>query len=116
MSAVAEDWRGMFDSEYLGAWDIPEGKDATVTIVKVAAEVLKNAKGSDKKPCCSLAETDKRLVLNKTNCRAIAALYGNDTAAWVGKRVALYRTTVQVGPEVKECIRVRPSAPKEVSK
>jgi len=32
----------------------------------------------------------KKLVLNKTNARALARAYGRDMAAWKGKRIQLY--------------------------
>lgn len=101
----------MFDSPYLGAWDLPQGEDRIVTITKVVGEELMSNRGKDKKPVAYIEESDRGLVLNKTNARTIAALYTNDTNKWIGQRITLYRTTVQVGPEVKDCIRVRPDRP-----
>lgn len=106
-------WRGMFDSKYIGAWDLPPGKDVVVEIEGVAAEKLKNATGpAETKPVVKLVGIDRGFVLNKTNARAIASLYGNETSKWAGKKIAIYATTTQVGPELKDCIRVRPQEPK----
>lgn len=106
-------WRSMFDAKYIGAWDLQVGKDSVVEIEAVAAEKLKNATGpAETKPVLTLKGIDRGFVLNKTNARTIASLYGNDTAKWIGKKIAIYATTTQVGPELKECIRVRPQEPK----
>jgi hypothetical protein len=39
-------------------------------------------------------------------------MYGNDTAKWVGKPIAIYATQTQFGGDTVECIRVRPTPPK----
>jgi hypothetical protein len=64
-----------------------------------------------KKPLCYFRNVPKPLGLNATNCKTIAALYGNDTDGWVGKRITLYPTTTQMGGETVECVRVRPRVP-----
>jgi len=110
------DYRTMFDREYLGAWDLL-GRDVTVTIERVDAGTLTSQGGkTNKKPIIHFADKQLGFVANKTNCRTIAALYGNDVSKWTGKAITLYPTTTQVGPEVKECIRVRPVAPTAAKK
>ena len=105
------DYRSMFDRKYVGAWDL-EGKDVTVRIVKVVAEVLKNKAGENKKPVVYFEGTDKGFALNKTNAKVIAAMYGNKTEEWTGKLITLYATQVSFGPETIDAIRVRPGIPK----
>ena len=110
-------WKSMMDSEFMFAFDL-QGKDVTVTIEKVKAGELSGSGGKKaKKPLCYFAESKsgKPLALNSTNCKTIAALYGNDTDAWTGKRITLYPTTTSFGSETLECIRVRPKVP-EASK
>jgi hypothetical protein len=54
-----------------------------------------------------------RWVLNKTNTRVIKSLVGSgEPEAWEGQSVSLFKTEVQVGPELKDAIRVRSQAPK----
>jgi len=104
------DYRTMFDSEYLGAWDLP--RDATVTIAGVKAGQLVGEKGrTAKKPIITFAGKQKAFAANKTNCRTIAAMYGTDTRQWVGKRITLYATTTEFGGKQMDCIRVRPQVP-----
>lgn len=107
------DYRTMFDSDWVRAWDLG-GKAVTVTIVKVEAGVLDNvkAKKKDKKPIVFFKGASKPLALNKTNAKTIAQLYGNDTREWIGKAVTIFPTTTQFGNDVVDCIRIKPAVPK----
>jgi len=104
-------YRLLFPSDYVGAWDLPD--DKTVTIEKIRLEELRVIGGkSENKPIAYFKGATKRMVLNKTNCKTIAALYGTDTSAWMGKAVTLFATTCSgKGGDVVECIRVRPCKP-----
>jgi hypothetical protein len=112
------DYRTMFDNDYLGSWDL-DSRDVTVTIARVVAKTIQGDGGkSDRKPVVYFKRADgtespKGLVLNKTNGRTVASLYGPKVEAWAGKRITLYPTTTTVGRETRECIRVRPVVPTE---
>ncbi len=111
-------WKSLMDRDYLFAFDL-QGKDCTVTIAKVTGGEIKGTGGKkSKKPLCYFKESrDQRpLGLNSTNCKAIAAMYGNDTAGWVGKRITIYPTTTNFGGETVDCIRVRPGIPSDKAK
>jgi len=104
------DYRTMFDSEYLGAWDLP--RDVTVTIATVKAGQLVGEKGrTAKKPIITFVGKTKGFAANKTNCRTIAAMYGTNTREWIGKKITLYATTTEFGGKQMDCIRVRPQVP-----
>lgn len=104
-------WKSMVDKEFLGAWDL-NGKDVHVTIDRVEAGEITGEQGKkSKKPICWIRGAKKPLALNVTNCKIIAALYGNDTSDWSGKRITLFATTTSFGGQTVECIRVRPKAP-----
>ncbi|TAK10606.1 MAG: hypothetical protein EPO32_14850 [Anaerolineae bacterium] len=104
-------WKSMLDRDYIFAFDL-QGRDVTVTIDRVTAGTLVGEGGrKSKKPVCYFVGKDKPLALNSTNCKTIAALYGNETDAWKGKRITLYPTVTQFGGEERECIRIRPQAP-----
>lgn len=45
-------------------------------------------------------------VCNKTNVACLKAMFGQETEAWVGKRVTLHAVPVQVGPSKEPGIRV----------
>lgn len=104
-------WKSMMDRDFIYAFDL-NGRDVTVTIAKVTAgSIAGNGGRKSKKPLCYFEGKEKALALNATNCKVIAKLYGNDTDAWVGKKIRLYPTTTEMAGETVECIRVRPEAP-----
>jgi hypothetical protein len=116
------DYRAMFEGKYMGAWNLVDGegnkRDLTLTISGVEAQKIVGEGGKEnKKPLISFAPTGTfqalPMVAGKTVAKTIAGMYGNDTRAWVGKKVTLYATTTSVGGQEKDCIRVRPAIPKE---
>ena len=106
------DFRKMFDSEYLASWDLDD--DITVVIAKVVAGEVGGHQGSDKqkRPIMYFEGAKKGMVCNKTNAKSIASLYGNDTDAWIGKKITLYVGECEAFGEVMSCLRVRPAVPK----
>ena len=62
----------------------------TLTIRYVRMEQVTNDRGEQTKPVVFFQERPKGLVLNKTNARVIAGLYGPETDTWSGKRINLY--------------------------
>lgn len=108
------DYRTMFDSDWVRAWDLG-GKAIVVTIVKVEAGELQNAKArkKDRKPIVWFKGAQKPLALNKTNAKTIAKLYGNDTKDWLNKSITIYPTKTSFGQEQDiDCIRIKPEVPK----
>ena len=108
------DFRSMYDSNYLYAFDL-QGRDVTVTIANVKAAMVKNSeKEAQKKPIVFFRESkDARgLVLCKTNGKTIAAMYGNDTDGWIGKRITLFSATVDAFGKSVDAIRIRPTIPR----
>ena len=101
----------LFASNYLKAVEF-QGRDVTLTITGVRLEELEDTKGEKKrKGIVSFKETQRMLVLNRTNAMCIARMLGNETDAWVGKRVTLYPIPHK-DPQTKEdgfAIRVRGS-------
>ena len=101
-------WKQLVNPDYLGAYSIPEGEDLTVIIESVAPEEITGANG--KKEVCSVARLkgNKPWILNMTNQKSIARLYGPYIEDWQGKPVTLFAGTTKFGGEMVECIRVRP--------
>lgn len=113
------DWRAYFDSSCLRVWHLA-GKDRTFKIVRVtrltSEMVSGNKREVKKQPKLELADKHGEvlplpLLLNKTNAKTIAQLYGNNPGQWVGKAITLFPSTTSVGGEEKDCIRVRPKVP-----
>lgn len=106
-----DDFRGdadlLFASKYIRAADL-QGKDVKLTIARCEknAELIKAGGAKELKPVMHFEETDKMMVLNKTNKNAIAALHGRTVADWVGKKIVLYPAPFR---GEQKCIRVRDS-------
>lgn len=45
-------------------------------------------------------------VINRTNLECVKALLGDDTDAWIGKRITLHQQMVSVGPRKEPGVRV----------
>ena len=104
------DYRSMYDKEYVGAWDLP--KPTTVVISRVEARTLDNGKGKkNKKPAVFFEGREKGLACNATNGKTIAAMYGPNTEAWIGKRITLYAAKTDMAGETVDCVRVKPGIP-----
>lgn len=84
------------------------GKQFELTIKSVSEDELPNHKGlMEKKYVVHFKETEKGLVLNKTNAKTIINLYGRETNDWAGKRVTLYAEKVKAFGEMHNAVRVK---------
>lgn len=101
------DFRLLFPTDYVAAHDLGE-RDVRLKIRAVVIENLQIQGGrKETKPVVIFHGAKKKLVLNKTNARLIAAQHGNDTVKWIGQFVTLYATTTDFGGKTVDCIRVR---------
>jgi len=99
--------RLMFPTDYVTAADL-KGQDKTVTIATVVQDELTMQGGVKEQAwVVSFVEAQKKLVLNKTNAKLIAAHHGDESDDWIGKQITLYPTTCKFGRDTVECIRVR---------
>ena len=107
----------LFPSKYVKAADL-RGKAVTVTIERIAPrEKLMMAGGkSDTKPVVFLRGKDKGWILNKTNARAIAKVYGPELTNWLGKQVVIISAQVEARGEIVDAIRVDASATARLAK
>ena len=102
-------WQLMFKGDNIAATEMGN-KQPTLTIKGAKPCVLENDKGREQtKPLVSFKEIERGWVLCKTNALCLAAMFGQDTTSWVGKRVTLFATDVQVGKTRAPGIRVRGS-------
>lgn len=83
------DYELLFPSNYIKSIDF-QGKDRTVKITAVKAEVLESNKGKKMKPILSLEDSERKWVLNRSNAECLVAMFGRKTEGWIGKRVTLY--------------------------
>lgn len=81
------------DSPWLTNEDLPHDRDVTATIEAVVLRKnLKMQGGRDKPVGLSLkfVGRGRELLLNATNRKVLASLFGPSTGEWYGKTVALY--------------------------
>lgn len=110
-------WKSLMDRDYLGHFDLPDGRDALVTIVKVVPGELKGGKkAKEHKPILHFEGKDKALIANTTNCKTLEAMYGEHIEGWVGKRVRLFVTTTSSPDGTVKCVRIRPTIPTDKGK
>ncbi len=108
----------MFDKSFIGAWSL-DGEDVVVTIESVKAGNAPKKPGEKKaarKAIVKLREFEELWLLNVTNGATIAAMYGAHVEKWVGKRVTLFPTTTSSFGDTVECIRVKPTVPRDEPK
>lgn len=101
-------WKRLINPDYIGAYSINEGEDLTVKIDFVQVEEITGSGG--KKEHCTVAHlvNEKPMILNVTNSKTIAKLYGPYIEDWQGKRITLFASTTRLAGETVECLRIRP--------
>lgn len=105
-------WKRLINPDYLGAYSLEEGQDMNVTIERVSRDIVTGTGG--KKEECTIAylKGQKPFILNNTNSKSIAKLYGPYIEDWAGKPITLFASTTKMGGETVECLRIRPSVTK----
>lgn len=105
----------MFPSKWLAATDFGD-EDVVVTIKALEFETVGQKGDEEDKPVLYFREFKKGLVLNKTNCKTIAKLLGDETDDWEGKKITLFTVEVEYQGQQTLGIRVRSRLPKADAK
>ena len=95
------DFDQLYPGRFLKAGELL-GKKVTLTITSVDVEELEGEGGKKIKATLAFKETEKQMVMCKTNGLSIKAMFGKTLAGWVGKRVTIFPDTWNGEP----CIRV----------
>lgn len=108
MNEAKTHWKRLQNPDYIGAYWLPPGEDVTVVIDYVVREQITGTGG--KKEECTVAHLRdaKPFILNATNSKSIAKLYGNFIEDWAGKPITLFASTTKMAGETVECLRIRP--------
>jgi hypothetical protein len=104
-------WKKLINPDYIGAYALQPDEDLVVTIDYVKREQVTGTGG--KKEECTVAHLvgQKPLILNVTNSKSIAKLYGSYIEDWAGKQITLYASMTKLAGDMVECLRIRPSVP-----
>lgn len=94
-----------YPSNYLKADDL-QGRAITLTIDRVEMESVGQGRNKEEKPVVYFKGKEKGLVLNKTNAKTIANLYGGETDEWEGKAITIRPAEVEYQGEMVLSIRV----------
>lgn len=100
-----------FPSKWLKSGDVEDG-DLTLTIKSVQIEDIGQGESQESKPVIYFEETDKGMVLNKTNADTISRLHTPETDNWIGKKISIFATEVDFAGKQTLALRVRMKAPK----
>ncbi len=98
-------YRSWFPSKYICAEDL-RGEVVPVTIERITQEEMPNGDG-ELRPVLYFRGAKKGMVLNKTNAKRIASIYGEDTDDWIGKEILIYPSETDLRGETVPCIRVK---------
>jgi len=93
-----------FPSRYIKSHDLDD-QEIKVTINTVTMEQV--GMGGDQQPVVYFRGWQKGMVLNKTNGRKIASLFGDDTDKWKGNEIILYAAQTQFQGEQMMGLRVK---------
>lgn len=100
----------VFPSKFLKVDDL-DG-EVPVIIQSLKWERMKDDDGKEEdKPVLYFLRVDKGLVLNKTNGLTIAEQLGDETDAWVGKKIILTKENVTAFGKKQWAIRVKATPP-----
>lgn len=109
MTDTKTHWKLLINPDYIGAYWLQPGEDTTVTIDYVQREQVTGTGG--KKEECTVAHLRdgvKPFILNVTNSKSIAKLYGPFIEDWAGKQITLFASTAKLAGDTVECLRIRP--------
>lgn len=110
-------WKILQNPDYIGAYWLPPGEDVTVVIDYVVREMITGTGG--KKEECTVAHLKggvKPFILNATNSKSIAKLYGPYIEDWAGRPITLFASTAKLAGDTVECLRIRPIVPQRVAR
>lgn len=108
-------WKRLINPDYLGAYSLEAGNDMILTISAVKREMITGTGGKKEEcPVCHWKENQKPMILNVTNMKTIAKMYGPYIENWAGKRVQIYASTTKFGGDTMECLRIRKDPPEDV--
>lgn len=82
-------------------------KPVTLTIETITEETLFNGHGEEVKLVLHFVESKKGLILNKTNAKKLAKMFGGETEDWTGRLVELYAKTIRAFGSTHNAVRLR---------
>lgn len=111
---VKTHWKKMFNYDYLGSYSFNDGETKVLTIANIKKEMVTGT-GGKKEQCtiCTFRESEKPMILNRTNCKAITKAYNTPHVEdWIGKRISIFvQQGIKVGTETTDGLRIKDQIP-----
>jgi hypothetical protein len=122
VTAARTHYKELIDTDWLGQWDFPPGREVTVEIASIERykpKRVRTVKGPDGR---KVPERNKRLDVSFVGKRkhwlagpvsqqSLAAMFGPIIQDWIGKKITLYvDASVMMGRQKTGGVRVRPTA------
>ena len=105
-------WKKLTSPNYLGSWDFQPGEERTVTIKEVKREIVENQNGKEECTVVYFAGNIKPLILNKTNGKMIAKVWGTPYIEdWAGRKIILKVKKISAFGEMVDAVRVANERP-----
>jgi hypothetical protein len=107
-------WKKLNNPDYLGSYAFQPGEEKTVTIKAVKREMVFNPSNNGKEECtvAYFVEDVKPLILNTTNCKAIAKVWGTPYIEdWTGRKITLKVKKISAFGEMVDAVRVSNERP-----
>lgn len=106
-------WKNLFPNKtmLLGSHNLNVGEELVAVIAGVDISPITDQNGNEEKvPVCRF-ENAPPMVLNITNTRTIAGLYGDSYEGWVGKQIQIFATKVKAFGKEEMALRIREKVP-----
>ncbi len=105
--------RDALPGRYLSGDDLDE--EVIVTIDRVVMKSFRDPRTrvETRKPVMYFQRAKRGLIVNRTNWRTVADLYGDESDNWTGKRIVLAPAMVDAYGKQTKAVRVRPTRPTE---
>jgi len=106
-------WRNLFESKtmLLGSHNLNEGEELVAQINHVAIQEIRNTNGKKEKVPVIQFFNAPPMVLNITNTRTIASLYGDNYDGWCNQYIQVFATKVKAFGQEQMALRIRQSKP-----
>ena len=106
-------WKNLFESKtmLLGSHNLNEGEELVAQIKCVSIQKIRNQQGKDEHvPVCEFFNAPP-MVLNITNTRVIASLYGDNYDQWANQYIQIFATMVRAFGANQMALRIRQKKP-----
>jgi hypothetical protein len=106
-------WKNLFPNKMmlLGSQNLNEGEELIATIKYVEIQEILNQSGKKESVPVIQFTNAPPMVLNITNSRTIASLYGERYDTWVGCSIQIYATKVKAFGQEQMALRIREAIP-----